>query len=219
MLEPDPSRTGRLARLHGLYAIVGGKDPVAQAEQALAGGAAVVQLRMKDAKPGQVLEAARRIVALAAGRGLVLVNDRADLALLSDADGVHVGEDDLPVEEARRLLGPGRLVGWTARTVPEALQGLARGADHVGFGPVFASHTKAMGPPPHEVAGLSAACAAIPAPVVAISGIDLGRIGAVARAGAACAAVIEAIYGAGDARQNAQALAAAFAAGRKQASP
>jgi len=204
----------RLARLAGLYAIVGGSDPVAQAEAALSGGAAVVQVRMKTALPGEVLEAARRIVALAGGRSLVLVNDRADLALLSGADGVHVGGEDLPVAEARRLLGPDRLVGWTATSLAEAREGIARGADHVGFGPVFASRTKSMGVAPAGIAGLSEVVAGLTAPVVAISGITLENVGEVARAGAACAAVIEALFGAGDARRNASDLSRAFAAGQ-----
>jgi thiamine-phosphate pyrophosphorylase len=211
----NASRAARLARLTGLYAIVGGGDPVAQAEAVLSGGAPVVQVRMKAARPAEVLEVSRRIVALAAGRALVLVNDRADLALLSGADGVHVGEDDLPVAEARRLLGPDRLVGWTARTIEEARQGIAQGADHAGFGPVFVSHTKAMGPPPHGIAGLAAACRALPVPVVAISGIGRDNIAEVARAGAACAAVIEALFGRGDPRENAVELGRAFAAGRE----
>jgi len=213
------SGAGRLARLGGLYAIVGGEAPVGQAEAVLAGGAAVVQVRMKGARPAEVLEVSRRIVALARGRALVLVNDRADLALLSGADGVHVGEEDLPVAEARRLLGPELLVGWTARTVDEARQGVAQGADHVGFGPVFPSRTKSMGPPPHGIAGLAAAVRALPVPVVAISGIGAENVGQVARAGAACAAVIEALFGSGDPRENAAALCRAFAAGREGRAP
>jgi len=205
---------GRRARLTGLYAIVGGQDPIAQGEAVISGGASVVQVRMKGARPAEVLEVSRRLVSLAAEHTLVIVNDRADLALLSGADGVHVGEDDLPVAEARRLLGPDRLVGWTARTVEEARAGIAAGADHVGFGPVFASRTKAMGPPPLGIAGLIAAVRALPVPLVAISGIDETSIGDVARTGAACAAVIEALFGSGDPRQNAMALARAFEAGR-----
>jgi thiamine-phosphate pyrophosphorylase len=209
-----PTGPARLARLSGLYAIVGGADPVAQAEAAVAGGAAVVQVRMKAALPGEVLEVARRIVALARGRTLVLVNDRADLALLAGADGVHVGGEDLPVAEARQLLGPDLLVGWTARTLAEARAGIAGGADHVGFGPVFPSRTKSMGVEPVGIAGLTEVVAGLGAPVVAISGIGPANIGEVASAGAACAAVIEALFGEGDPRRNAADLARAFAVGR-----
>jgi thiamine-phosphate pyrophosphorylase len=212
----DTTGRARLARLSGLYAIVGGSDPVGQAEAAVAGGAAIVQVRMKAAHPAEVLEVTRLIVARSRDRALVLVNDRADLALLAGADGVHVGEDDLPVREARQLLGPDRLVGWTARTVAEARRGIEQGADHVGFGPIYVSRTKSMGPPPHGVEGLAAAVRELaPVPVVAISGIGAANVAEVARAGAAAAAVIEAIFGGGDASQNAAALRRAFEDGRR----
>ena len=204
----------RRARLAGLYVIVGGPAPVEQARAALAGGAAVVQVRMKDAPAGAVLEAARRVVALAQGRGLVIVNDRADLALLSGADGVHLGDDDLPPAEARRLVGPDLLVGRTCRTLEEARRALAEGADHVGFGPIFPSRTKPLPVAPRGLDALREICAALPAPVVAISGIGAENLAEVARAGAACAAVIDAVFGAGDPRENAARLARAFAAAR-----
>lgn len=216
MPGPEASAgAARRARLGGLYVIVGGPDPVEQARAAIAGGARVVQVRVKDAPAGAVLEVARRVVALAAGRALVIVNDRADLALLSGADGVHLGDEDLPVAEARRLLGPDLLVGRTTRTLEEARAALAEGADHVGFGPIFATRTKALPVPPRGLDGLAAVTAALPAPVVAIGGIGQDTIAGVARAGAACAAVIEAVYGAGDPAANAAVLAAAFEAGRK----
>ena len=116
----------RLARLQGLYAIAGGPELVARAAAAIDGGARVVQVRWKEAPAGDVLAAARRVVELARGRALVLVNDRADLALLAGADGVHVGDEDLPVAEARRLLGPERLVGRTCRTFDEAKRAVAQ---------------------------------------------------------------------------------------------
>jgi thiamine-phosphate pyrophosphorylase len=204
----------RRTRLGGLYVIAGGPDPVRQAGAAIEGGARVVQVRMKDAPAGAVLDAARRIVALAAGRALVIVNDRADLALLSGADGVHLGDDDLPVPEARRLVGPGLLVGRTTRTLAEARAAISEGADHVGFGPIFATRTKALAVPPRGIEALRDVAGALGAPVVAIGGIGAATIGEVARAGAACAAVIEAVFGEGDPRENAGRLAAAFEAGR-----
>lgn len=204
----------RRARLGGLYVIVGGADPVAQAHAAIGGGARAVQVRMKDAPAGAVLEATRRILALAAGRALVLVNDRADLALLAGADGVHLGDDDLPVPEARRLLGPDLLVGRTTRTLEEARAALDEGADHVGYGPIFASRSKALPVPPRGLQALAEVARALPAPVVAIGGIGLDDVGAVARAGAACAAVIEAVVGAADPEAAAARMQAAFEAGR-----
>ncbi len=213
--DPRRERAARLARLRGLYAIVGDDEPVARAEAAVEGGAAVVQVRMKRAPAGAVLEAARRIVALAAGRALVLVNDRPDLALLAGADGVHLGEEDLPVPEARHLLGEAFLVGRTARSLEAAQAALAAGADHVGYGPVFPSLTKPLDVPPRGLEALAATCAALPAPVVAISGITLENVAAVARAGAAAAAVIGDLFEHGDPRSRAAALAAAFARGAR----
>ncbi len=208
---PNAATADRRARLRGIYALV--KTP-GEAEAALAGGARVVQVRVKDRPAGEVLEVARRVVALAAGRGLVVVNDRVDLALISGADGVHVGDDDLPVEEARKLLGPDRLVGRTCRSLAEARAAIAAGADHVGYGPVFASRTKPLALAPRGIPALAEVCGALGAPVVAISGIDRSNVAEVGRAGAACAAVVEAIFGAGDPRENARRLAEAFEAAR-----
>jgi len=203
----------RLARLRGLYAIVGDDDPTGRAAAAVAGGAAVVQVRMKRAPAGAVLEATRRIVALTADRALVLVNDRPDVALLAGADGVHLGDEDLPVAEARRLLGEALLVGRTTRTAEDALAALAQGADHVGYGPIFPSLTKPLDVAPRGLAALAATCAEVPAPVVAISGITLENLASVARAGAAAAAVIGDLFDHGDPRARAEALAAEFARG------
>jgi thiamine-phosphate pyrophosphorylase len=204
----------RRARLRGIYALVASPG---EARAALAGGVAVLQVRVKDAPAGEVLEIARRVVSLADGRALVVVNDRADLALLSGADGVHVGDEDLPVAEARRLLGEALLVGRTCRTLAEARAAVAAGADHVGFGPIFPSRTKPLAIPPRGIEGLREVTRALAAPVVAISGVDLSNVGAVAAAGAACAAVSAAIFGAGDPAANAARLVAAFEAGRSPA--
>jgi len=210
---PTTDGAARRARLAGLYALV--KAPE-EARAAVAGGARVVQVRIKGAPAGEILDAARRIVGLARDRALVIVNDRADLALLSGADGVHLGDEDLPVPEARRLLGPDRLVGRTCRTLEEARAAVREGADHVGFGPIFASRTKPLGIPVRGLEALREVAGALGAPVVAISGIDLSNVAEVARAGAACAAVVDAIFGAGDPAANAARLAAAFEAGRRR---
>jgi thiamine-phosphate pyrophosphorylase len=106
-------------------------------------------------------------------------------------------------------------VGRTTRTLAEARAALAEGADHVGFGPIFATRTKSLAVPPRGVATLAEVAGALGAPVVAIGGIGEAAIGEVARAGAACAAVVEALFGQGDPEANARRLAAAFAAGRR----
>src|SRR5512137_19448 len=214
-LPASTARSSRLLRLRGLYALVGGADPLAQAAAALDGGAGVVQLRVKDRPAGDVLELARRLVALARGRALVIVNDRADLAVLAGADGVHVGEEDLPVAAAREVAGPDLLVGRSTRTLEAARRALDEGADHVGFGPIFATATKAIAEPPRGLAMLAEVATRLPAPVVAIGGIGLEEIETVAGAGAAAAAVIGALFDHPEPRARAEALAAAFAAGRR----
>jgi thiamine-phosphate pyrophosphorylase len=202
-------------RLAGLYAIAGGPDLVERARAAIEGGARVVQVRWKEGSAGAVLDAARRVVELAQGRALVIVNDRADLALLAGADGVHVGDGDLPVAEARRLLGPERLVGRTCRTFDEAKRAVADGADHVGFGPMFETRSKEVGVPPRPMAALREVAAGLRAPVVAISGITLENIGAIAAAGATCAAVLGDLFDHGDPCERARLLREAFEAGRE----
>lgn len=214
--EPAPARRDRLARLGGLYAIVGDEDTVARAGAAVDGGAACVQVRMKRSPAGAVLEAARRIVALCRGRALVIVNDRVDLALLSGADGVHLGDEDLPVPEARRLCGPDLLVGRTTRTLEDARRALDEGADHVGYGPIFPSRTKPIDVAPRGLEALSALARDLPAPVVAISGIELANIAEVAAAGARAAAVIGDLFERGEPRERARLLGAAFAEGARR---
>jgi thiamine-phosphate pyrophosphorylase len=214
--SPLAERASRLARLRGLYAIVGDEDPVGQAAIAVGGGAGVVQVRMKRSPAGEVLDAARRIAALARGRALVIVNDRADLALLSGADGVHLGDADLPPAEARRFLGDALLVGRSCRTLEDAQSALAEGADHVGFGPVFATRTKEIALPPRGLEALRTVARALPAPVVAIGGITLDTVAQVAIAGAAAAAVIEDLFARGDVPARAEAFAARFAAAARE---
>ncbi len=212
VLPESLDRRRRLDGLRGLYAIVGDEDPVGTAAAALDGGASVVQVRLKTTPTGAFLLAARKVVQLAAGRALVIVNDRADLAFLAGADGVHLGDEDLPPDEARRILGPGLLVGRTCRTLAEARAALETGADHVGFGPMFGSSSKALAVPPRGIPMLRQVAGALPAPVVAIGGITLDTIGEVAAAGAAAAAVIHDLFAMGDPRERARRLAGAFAA-------
>jgi thiamine-phosphate pyrophosphorylase len=216
MIDAPSEHASRIARIQGIYAIVGDEDPVGQARAAVEGGAGVVQVRMKRAPAGEVLAAAREIVALARGRALVVVNDRADLAVLSGADGVHVGDDDLPPEEARRVVGPALLVGRSTRTLADARAALAAGADHVGFGPMFGTRSKELAVPARGLDALREVAASLGAPVVAIGGISLETVGEVAGAGAAAAAMIEDLLARGDVRARAALLAARFQQGRQE---
>ena len=207
------TRQSRLSRLRGLYAIVGDEDPVERGLLAVEGGATVVQVRMKRSPAGEVLEVATRLVERLADRALVIVNDRADLARLAGADGVHVGDEDLPPAEARRIVGDDLLVGRSCRTLADARAALSEGADHVGFGPLFATRTKEIAVAPRGLEALRRVAGSLPAPVVAIGGITLETVGEVASAGAAAAAIVEDLFARGDVRERARALAARFAAG------
>ena len=173
----------------GLYAIV---DSLEQAAAAVEGGAAVVQLRRKRADSGTILNTARAVAALCKGRAAFIMNDRSDIARLSHADGVHLGQDDLPVQAAREIIGAGRLVGVSTHTDDEIDAALAAGADYLGFGPVFATASKeAALPPPHGLDALARAVQrARGVPVVAIGGITSATVREVAATGARCAAAI-----------------------------
>ncbi|MEZ5133688.1 MAG: thiamine phosphate synthase [Acidimicrobiales bacterium] len=165
----------------------------------LAGGSPLVQVRCKQATDRQRLQAVR--AALEARRApdqLVLVDDRADVACAAGADGVHVGDEDLPVPAVRSLVGHHRLVGATARTPEAARARVLEGAlprRRAGA----ESTTKVAGlPAPIGLDGLAAVAAAVPVPVIAIAGIAVGDVAAVRAAGAHGVAVCAAVYGADD---------------------
>ncbi|MBF5042642.1 thiamine phosphate synthase [Aggregicoccus sp. 17bor-14] len=185
----------------------------------LQGGARVLQLRMKHTPLREGLAAARAIAQACERAGaLLIVNDRVDLALLSGAHGVHVGDEDLPPEAARALLGPTRLVGVTVRSAEGARAARAAGADYVGLGPVFATRTKAVPAPVLGLTRLAEEVRASPLPVVAIGGVGLENIADVARAGAHCAAVASDALLARDVAERVGALASAFDRGALAAS-
>jgi thiamine-phosphate pyrophosphorylase len=217
-------RAERLARLRGLYAIADGSSPLpplALVAQLVRGGARVVQLRLKAKGAGELLAVARAAVSLCRQHGaLLVVNDRPDVARLAGADGVHLGQEDLPAEAARAVLGADALVGVSTHSDAEIDAALAAGADYLGFGPVFATATKrttapgaAPLPAPHGPQGLSRAVArARGTPVVAIGGITAANARSLAQSGAACVAAIGELCHAQDPEAAARALAAAFAA-------
>ncbi|HLL06403.1 MAG TPA: thiamine phosphate synthase [Myxococcaceae bacterium] len=194
--------------------------PLAQkAARLLAGGARVLQLRMKRTPPREALAAAREVVAACHRAGaLCLLNDRVDLALLSGADGVHVGDEDLPPEAARELLGPARLVGVTVRNAAGARAAKAAGADYVGVGPVFGTTTKQVPAPVLGVEAFAAVVRECPLPVVGIGGVGLSNIAQVAAAGAHCAAVASDALLAADISEQVRRLSAAFDTGLRGAS-
>lgn len=178
---------------------VGDRSLVDVIRAAIQGGATAVQLRDKDASTRALIELGRALLAITRPAGVpLIVNDRVDVALAIDADGVHVGQDDMPAVLARRLLGPERILGVSAGTVEEALQAQADGADYVGTGDVYGTPTKADAGIPIGIDGLAEVVRAVSIPVVAIGGIKAENAAAALAAGASGVAVISAILGASD---------------------
>lgn len=205
----------------GLYALIDdgvrADLPVsAKARAAINGGARVLQLRLEKTSDRVALPLIREVVSLARRADvLVIVNDRVDLALLGGAHGVHLGADDLPVMEARQLLGPEPLIGATCRSLEDIELARGQGADHVGVGPIFATTTKTVAHPPLGLEEFAKIAKASPIPVIGIAGVRLENIGAVAKAGAHCAAVAGDLLQAPDIAERARALNAAFFEGLK----
>jgi thiamine-phosphate pyrophosphorylase len=205
-------------RRRGLYAIVDpercrGRDPLAVAEQILRGGCAVLQLRAKQLAGAELEALARGLGALCLARGVPLVvNDRPEVAVRAGADGVHLGQRDLPIEEARALCGEHMAIGVSTHDLSQARDAERRGADLIGFGRVFATASKLDPDPVVGVHGLRDACAAVKIPVVAIGGLTLENAAEVARAGAAMGAAIAALCGADDPCEAARRLHAALSA-------
>jgi thiamine-phosphate pyrophosphorylase len=178
-----------------------GIDPVALAEAYLRGGAAWVQVRQKSGGSGRFLETARSIAAAARPfEGRVIVNDRADIARMSGAAGVHVGQDDLPVEEAGRIAGAGALVGVSTHDAAQVDAALDGPAAYVAVGPIYGTATKDTG---YTARGLELVryAARRGKPVVAIGGISLDRVPELLDAGATALGVITDLLATGDPEQ------------------
>jgi thiamine-phosphate pyrophosphorylase len=168
-------------------------------DAAARGGATMVQLREKHAPTREFLEDARALKALLAGRGVALiVNDRIDVALAVDADGVHVGQTDMPLAIARRLLGPYKWIGLSITNEEQIRQPDAQEADYLGVGPLYAQDTKGDASTPLGVDGFLRLRAMTDLPVIAIGGLKPDNSAAVAEAGADGLAVVSAIMGAED---------------------
>jgi len=176
------------------------RRPHAEAARlAIEGGARAIQLRDKTAGTRALVEAGRALRAITAASGVALIiNDRADVARAVDADGVHLGADDLPIAAAREILGPACIIGASARTRPEAERAAADGADYLGVGPI----REARGTKPDAPAPLGTAVildlAGLGLPIIAIGGIRPGDVREIAEAGACGVAVISAVMGAPD---------------------
>ncbi|MDN5344781.1 MAG: thiamine-phosphate pyrophosphorylase [Clostridia bacterium] len=198
-----------------LYVIIttslgGGRPTLELVRQALAGGATAIQLREKELPARQLVALGREIRELTRSAGATfIIDDRLDVALAVEADGVHIGQEDLPAAIARRLLGPGRILGVSVGTVDQARQAVADGADYLGVGTLFATSSKGDAGEPIGLAGLKAIREAVTVPIVGIGGINSSNAAGVMAAGADGVAVISAVIGAPDITAAARELLAA----------
>ncbi|MGO8694341.1 MAG: thiamine phosphate synthase [Rectinemataceae bacterium] len=184
-----------------------GRSSLEVVDAAIRGGVTMVQYREKGATTRAMIEEARVLLELCRSRGVpFIVNDRADVALAVDADGLHVGQDDMPASLARRIIGNGRILGVSAGNIEEALRAAEDGADYIGASPVFSTPTKPDALRPMGPEGLRALSRAVALPVVAIGGINAGSAAAVLGAGAAGLAVVSAIVSAENVEAAARAL-------------
>ncbi len=206
--------------LRGLYGMIDlpARGGTAAAALTLAGalvdgGARVVQLRIKGADAAEVLATARVLGPWCRAQAVTfVVNDRLDVALAAAADGVHLGQDDLPLAAARALAPAGFVIGVSTHDEAQARAAAEGGADYIGFGPCFPTSSKHNPDPVVGVERLARVCGGSPIPVVAIGGITLDTVAEVVRAGAAAAAIIRAVNGAADVTAAARIVTAAFSA-------
>lgn len=193
MSQPQMRRIGRLHLL---------TDVVLQsrfsheelARLGIAGGADTIQLREKGGSTRTMIEVANRMGAVCRKAGVpLIVNDRIDVAIAADADGVHLGQSDFPIPLARKLLGKDKLIGGSAATFEEARICLAEGADYIGFGPVYVTGSKDDAGPVSGPAVLKQVVETIALPIIAIGGISAENVPEVMKAGAYGIAVISAV--------------------------
>jgi thiamine-phosphate pyrophosphorylase len=164
------------------------------AEMALRGGASVIQLRDKTASSKDLYAWAVGIQALCMTFGATfIINDRLDIALAANTDGVHLGQTDLPISVARKILGNTKLIGGSASSLHEALQVQRDGADYIGFGHIYTTTTKDKPTPPKGISGLNEILSSVSIPVMAIGGISQKNIHEVASSGVQSIAVVSAV--------------------------
>jgi len=196
ILDDLTSQLGAIVRrekadmVRGLYVIIdpqvtGGRDPFAIAQAAIQGGARMLQLRDKLRDKGESLPLARDLQKLCAEAGASLIlNDHADVAAIVGAAGLHVGQTDLPVDQARRVLAPHQVLGRSNHEIEELVESERMGADHVAFGAIYHTDTKGVGRPPQGIERLLLARDAAQTPLVAIGGITAENAAPVIEAGA-----------------------------------
>ena len=181
-------------------------------EDAVAGGVSIVQLRDKQASDAGMTEQAKRLKSLLAGTNIpLIINDRLEVAIASQADGLHVGQSDATIEQARQALGKEAIIGLSVNTLMQLSRAPVSQLDYFGFGPVFATSSKGDHEPPIGFDGLAALVSASQLPGVAIGGLKAAHIRDAKRSGAAGVAVISAICGQASPRESAYHLARQWA--------
>lgn len=187
-------------RLPPIYPItdtrLSGLSHAGQVEQLIAGGATLVQLREKHASPREFYEDAEKALTIARAHNVkIIINDRVDIALTLGADGVHLGQDDLPPREARKILGDDAIIGFSTHNLKQALEAAKLPVDYIAFGPVYDTQTKEN---PDATVGLDALRSVLEVvndfPLVAIGGINSGNLEQVLKSGADSAAIISDLF-------------------------
>lgn len=180
---------------------ISGISHVEQVRRLIAGGATLIQLREKHASPREFLDAALNAVAVARENNVkIIINDRVDIALVAEADGVHLGQDDMPPEWAREVLGSNAIIGFSTHSVEQAQRASEMPIDYLAIGPVFQTSTKADPDPVIGLEGVSAVRASVGSlPLVAIGGITASSALSVVAAGSDSVAMISSVIGQPDA--------------------
>lgn len=194
----------------GLYAIIDSSlvsldDAGRCARELVDAGVRLIQLRAKGEGSRAVLAAASAMRSATKDKALFIVNDRVDIAMLSEADGVHLGQDDIPLIEARKLM-PEAVIGVSTHNLKEALDAASLGADYISYGPIFATKTKKDADIPKGLEGLKKLATSVNIPIVAIGGITVETAPAVIEAGASAIAVISDILLADDIKSRASGI-------------
>lgn len=198
------SSSPRQASLQGLYVILDigamrGRLPEEALREAIAGGARLFQYRDKTSSMREAYQQACRLRQIAADAGATfIVNDRCDLALAVEADGVHLGQEDLPLAHARAIMGRQKLIGISTHRPEQVLDATVGGADYIGFGPIFRTSTKPDHEPIVGIEGIHKVRSLTSLPLFAIGGITLDTAGSIVEAGADGVAVISAIWSSED---------------------
>jgi len=187
--------------------ILKGRDLLEAVAEAIKGGVTLLQLREKELSSRDFFSIAVKMKELANACGIpLIINDRLDIALAVDADGLHIGQEDLPIEVARKIWGPGKILGYSVANVEEAVYGEKYGADYLGAGPVFPTGSKSDAGRPLGIEGLKRIKERVSIPVVGIGGIGPANIAEVKKSAIDGISVISAILGSQDSEGTARNL-------------